>query len=314
MPVRSSNRLINAGRRVAAATLALTIGLGMSGTPAGGRAEAEARTTSSPVLPPECATKTVLSPLLAPSWAFVMNFDVIGTRADGTQYPVGCLIAWRRPFVATDYITIESCQAFGAVSFGGGQALFNGGHVRCTVNVKAALAALSPPLVIGAEEPYPPFEIIGAGLIFPPTTPHPYGNPVAYYQPNAAGAKPAGLFIPAVNVNGMYTIKSYFNGIDNVDDNVRFLSSQTPQTWTAKHQPLPEGYRVQHALDWSVINIFFPRPLVSLRTDGATIYVGGSPLGPSFDGILDEAIVDPPDRSGPTAFTNYTTYAPIAVR
>jgi hypothetical protein len=301
--------LINAG-----AVVVLVMGFGMSGAPADGHAKAEARIASSPVPPPECVTKTVLSPLLAPSWAFVVNFDVIRTRADGTQYPVGCLIAWRRPFVATDYISIESCQVFGAVSLVGGQGLFNGGNVRCAVNVKAALAALDPPLVIGAEEPYPPFEIIGVGLIFPPTPPHPYSNPVAYYQPTFADAEPAGLFIPAISVNDVYTIKSYFNGIDNVDNNVRFLAGQTLQTWTAKHQPLPEGYRVQHTLNWNVISTFFPRPLVSLRTDGATIYVGGSPLGPSFDGILDEAIVDPPNRSGPTGFTDYVTYTPIAMR
>lgn len=294
-------------------TLALLIGLAMSGALAGGRAEA--RSASSPIPPPECVTKTVLSPLLAPSWAFVLNFDVIRTRADGTQYPVGCLIAWRRPFFATDYVSIESCQVFGAVSFGSGQALLAGGDVRCAVNVKGSLGALDPPLVIGAEEPYPPFEIIGVGFIFPPTTPHPYSNPIAYYKPEAAGAKPAGLFVPTINnLNDVYTIKSYFNGIDNQDNNLRFQGLQLPQTWTAKHQPLPEGYRVQHTLDWSVVSTFFPRPLVSLRTDGATIYVGGSPLGPGFDGILDEAIVDPPDRSGPTDFTNYVTYAPIAVR
>lgn len=293
--------------------LALLIGLAMSGALAGGRAEA--RSASSPIPPPECVTKTVLSPLLAPSWAFVLNFDVIRTRADGTQYPVGCLIAWRRPFFATDYVSIESCQVFGAVSFGSGQALLAGGDVRCAVNVKGSLEALDPPLVIGAEEPYPPFEIIGVGFIFPPTTPHPYSNPIAYYKPEAADAKPAGLFVPTINnLNDVYTIKSYFNGIDNQDNNLRFQGLQLPQTWTAKHQPLPEGYRVQHTLDWSVVSTFFPRPLVSLRTDGATIYIGGSPLGPGFDGILDEAIVDPPDRSGPTGFTNYVTYAPIAVR
>ena len=299
-------------RRCAAGALAaLVVMAGASGTTAAGSAASPSSATAPP---PECITQTRLSPLLVPAWAFVMNFDVIRTRNNGAQYPVGCLIAWRAPFTPTDYVSIETCEVFGQVTFGGGQAQFNGGDVRCAVNVKAALEALNPPLIIAAEEPYPPFEIIGVGRIIPPTTPHPYSNPIAYYRPYAVNALPAGLFVPAIAGNDVYTIKSYFNGTDNLDVNVRFLAGPSTETWTAKHQPLPNGYQVQHTRDWNTLSTFFPRPLVLLRTDGATIYIGGSPLGPGFDGTLDEAIVDPPDRSGPTGMADHVTWVPVAMR
>lgn len=263
--------------------------------------------------PPECVTQTPIQPLLVPSWAFVMNFDVIRTRTNNVKYPVGCLVVWRAPINPTDYISIDTCDAFGPVSFAGGQGTFTGGDVRCPVNVQAALAALNPPVNIGAEEPYPPFEIVGMGDIRPPTTPHPYSNPIAYYQPDVAGALPVGLFVPAPNVNDVYTIMSYFNGVINLDGNIGFPAGLGAQTWSAKHQPMQGSYQVEHAQNWVTLSTFFPRPLVSLRTDGALIYVGGSPLGPGFDGVLDEVIVDPPDKAGPTS-TSYASWLPIAIR
>lgn len=280
---------------------ALTVLIGANGARPVASAAARTKPTAPYAPPPECVTLTPLAPLLAPSWAFVMNFDVIRTRSNNVRYPVGCLIVWRVPFNPSDYISIDACEAFGAVSFAGGQATFSGGDVRCSVNVKAALAALDPPLIINAEEPYPPFEVVGVGDIRPPTTPHPYSNPIAFYQPDMAGAPPVGLFVPAPIANDVFTIKSYFNGVDNLDDNVGFPAGLGAQTWSAKHRPMQGSYEVEHARNWIVLSTFFPRPLVSLRTDGALIYVGGSPLGPGFDGVLDEVIVDPPDRSGPTA-------------
>lgn len=311
MPLKG--RLFGFGAVAMLAILAATRGANHI-TPAAAQAATPAQPRASQAPPPECATKLPIKPLLVPSWAFVVNFEVIQLKQNNTPYPVGCLIVWRAPFNPSDYVSIDTCEVFGAVSFGGGQAVFAGGDVRCRVNVKAALAALSPPVDINAEEPYPPFEIAGLGEIRAPTPPHPYSNPLAYYQPDAADGLPVGLFVSTANrANDVYTLLSHFNGINNLDDSVGFPAGPGQQTWSAKHQAMQGGYRVEHFHNFLLLSTFSPRPLVSLRTDGATVYVGGSPLGPGFDGALDEVIVDPPDKIGPSQ-NGYSTWGPMTMR
>src|SRR5262245_59641231 len=101
-------------------TLVLMLTLLLSGQAAPRAAALQVlRPNSQAVLPPDCATRTVVRPLIIPSWVFVMNFEVI----QGGN-PLGCLIVFRSPRTPTHTISV-ACNVFGAgVVFGGGQALF----------------------------------------------------------------------------------------------------------------------------------------------------------------------------------------------
>jgi hypothetical protein len=265
--------------------------------------------------PPECATRTPLSPLTPlPSWAFVVNFDMIERRDNGNEYPVGCIIVWRTPFNPTDFIRVDTCDVFdGMVTFSGGRATFGGGHIRCDVNIKASMAALSPTVFISDKVEFPPFELIGVGKVNAPTTPHPFGNPVMYYRPTPSTEPPVGLFVPALVVD-VFGLASVFNNFTH-EPITGFPTSADDQTWSAKHELLPDDtYQVVHARDFVQSDRYAPRPIVDIWTNGGTFWIGGSPVGPSFDGSLDEAIADPADRAGPTGELKYEVLVPMVMR
>jgi hypothetical protein len=254
------------------------------------------RPSNQAALPPECATRTVVRPLIIPSWVFVMNFDVIQAGN-----PLGCLIVFRAPRTPTHTISV-ACNVIGAsVAFNSGQALFNGGHVRCPVNLKTEFAALSPTLTLTQSYDYPYFTITGVGRIEPNNViTQPFGNPIAFYMPSVPSAPPVGLFVPLSNSSSMAVITSLFNGIPNIGTvPFQITAGGLSQTWGVKHIGAGMTYTVTHLLGDAVNQTFSPRDPVSFWVDGGVFWVGGSSLGPPFSGVLDEVIVDPPDGGPP---------------
>ena len=265
--------------------------------------------------PPECVTRTAMAPLTPlPSWAFVVNFDVIERRDNGDEYPVGCLIVWRTPFNPTDFVRVDTCDVFGGtVTFTSQRATFGGGHVRCEVNIKQLMAGLTLAVSISDKVEFPPFELIGVGRLDAPTPVHPFGNPVMYYAPAQTGEPSVGLFIPPSAID-VFGIASVFNDITNAPT-IGFAPGASDQTWSAKHELLDDGsYQVAHSRDFVQVERYAPRPIVDIWTNGGTFWIGGSPLGPAFDGALDEAIADPADRAGPTADLKFDVFVPVVMR
>jgi hypothetical protein len=248
-------------------------------------------------LPPECVTRTSIRPVAIPSWVFVMNFNVIQAGN-----PLGCVMVFRLPRTPTDTIPVP-CNVVGAgVTFAGGQGNFNGGHVRCPVNLKIEFAALSPTLALTQSYDYPYFTIVGVGRIaFSNIVTQTFSNPVAYYAPDNPSAPPVGLFVPLSQTVSVAVINSLFNGVANVGTSpFQVAAAGGPlQTWGAKHDGAGETYTVTHLLGDVVNQTFSPRAPVTFWVDGGTFAIGGSPLGPSFIGVLDEVIVDPPDGGPP---------------
>ena len=247
--------------------------------------------------PPECVTLTPLSPLIVPSWVFVMNFDVISPTVPSPT-PIGCILVFRTPGVATDFISVP-CDVFGAVSFPvPGQALFAGGNVRCDVNVMNELATLHPPIALNDTAQYPYFELIGTGVLtVPAPIIDPFGNPIVYYQPLSATMPAAGLFAPAIFPD-TFVMTSLFNGITNIGTVPYPQPAGSPHTWVAKHSGFVT-YTVTHVLDGSVLQTYSPRQPVLFWQNGGVFWFGGTPTGPAYYGTLDEAIVDPPDSGRP---------------
>jgi hypothetical protein len=254
------------------------------------------RPHSQPALPPECLTRTVVRPLAVPSWVFILNFDVIQAGN-----PLGCLMVFRAPRTPTDTISVP-CNVIGAgVAIGGGQGTFNGGHVRCPVNLKTEFAALSPTLTLTQSYDYPYFTIAGLGRIEPSAViTHPFGNPIAFYTPSSPSATPVGLFVPLSNTSSIAVITSLFNGTPNIGTAPFPITAGGPlQTWGVKHIGDGKTYTVTHLLGTAVNQTFAPRDPVAFWVDGGVFWFGGSPLGPPFRGVLEEVIIDPPDGGPP---------------
>jgi hypothetical protein len=236
---------------------------------------------------------------------FVINFEVFQVGN-----PVGCLLIFRRPGEASDTL-LTPCNPVGVgVAFAGGVANLSGGHIRCPININAAFASLSPPVTLSQSSDYPFFTIVGVGRITstPPFT-ETFGNPVAYYTPNNAAAPGLGLFVPISNTPGLAVMTSRFNGVTNIGS-VPFqpVAGGALQSWSAKHSGLLTVYTVTHSVGDVVLQSFAPREPVSFWTDGGVFWIGGSPLGSSFRGALDEVVIDPPDGGRPP------TFIPIAMQ
>jgi len=249
--------------------------------------------------PPECVTKSVFNPPSLPTWAFIVNFEVISGTA-----PLGCLAVYNASPPDTFYSI--PCQTVGAITYFKGLGLYQGGQVRCTVNLQAYLT--NPPISNTLET----IMMQGVGRLSPyEASSSLYRSPIVYYTPTL-GVTGTGLFLrggsSGGNVSGFF--RTQINGAN-------FETSLTPhvftttltntlaQTWRSTYwrrkQPADTFLTLQNLINgtaWDTLNAGTPLP-VSFRSDGGTFIVGGSPLGPNFLGTLDEIIVDPAGGSEP---------------
>lgn len=251
--------------------------------------------------PPACATKQRVEPRTA-GWAFVVNFETF----DNSGAPVGCLVVYRIPRRATDFVPV-SCKVISSgadLVFSAGKASFSGtgGYLFCEMNVKTTLAGLSPPVAATDVEQYPYFTLIGVGTLSDTiSVPSIYDNPIAYYAPSTNTQPDLGLFVP-ISVNGGQ-IHSRFNDTNNLGtfQNAGILAANTQYTFTVEHDGIGSVLTTTTYLDETRIDHFSPRGPVAFWTNGGRFYVGHTPLGGRrfLRGTLEEVIFDPPDGGRP---------------
>ena len=299
-------------RRLALISLAALMLVGLPAPTRGHDVRALARPATPNAVPPECVLKTSWRPWLTPVWAFVMNFDVFTGTVGGVRNPVGCLVLWRVPFTPTDYIRVDTCATVGGMQYDAGRAYFFGGHIECKLNLMTTFNAITPTFPVTVEQTYSTMQLVGVGSITPPTTPATNTNPLLYYRPVVTTAQPVGLFVPTASATAsdVYVIRSDFAGKTNLGPT--FAAGSGDQIWSAKQ--VPSTHDLVHELNWKNSQTFNNQPPVVLRMDATTLYVGGSPLGPGFDGSLDEVIFDPADTIGPNAAGGVAVWLPIVSR
>lgn len=251
------------------------------------------------VAPPACTTQQRIEPRTA-GWAFVVNFE----RFDTFGAPIGCLVVYRIPRRATDFVPV-SCKVIsnGAdLAFSRGKAAFSGGYLYCEMNIKTTLAALNPPLSANDVEQYPYFTLIGVGTLSDTVTSSGiYGNPIAYYAPITDTQPDVGLFVP-ISANGGQ-IHSRFNNTDNLGtfQTAGNLTANQQYTFTVEHDGVGSVLTTTTYLDEARIDSFGPRGPVTFWTNGGRFYVGHTPLGGGafLEGTFEEVIFDPPDGGRP---------------
>ncbi len=257
-----------------------------------------------PAPPAACVTKTPINPK-TPGWAFVVNFDVF----DAAGEPEGCLMLWRTTLFPTDF-AVRPCKAVGAapaISFGGGKAVFNGGYVRCDVNIKDSLAALTPTVAISDTERYTFFTIIGAGTLSESTRFTDTASPIGYYAPSNPAAPPAGLFVPISANGGSFVTRVNSETIRGAFLNASVLGTGKSYTFTMEHDLVPGGgptdAALSHYLDLTRVDVVSPTRPVEFWTNGGVFYIGASPIAADsrLSGVMDEVIFDPPDGGRPPA-------------
>ncbi len=273
-----------------------------------------AKSSAVDVIPAACVSKTRIVPR-TPGWVFVVNFDVFENGA-----PMGCLMLYRVVYAPTDFVPLP-CKTEGVVNqvtYGGGKAVLNGGgFIRCSINIKQQLAALTPPAVVSDTAAYPYFTIVGVGSITITTgiPGDPYGNPIGYYRPDD-GSAGLGLFA-AILSNDQHMV-SAFNGVTNTTTQTRILSGVT-YSFTVLHDGGPDSFTTTHYLDSTVVGQYTPRAPVNFYTNGGAFWIGVAPpkLGITYRGTLDEVIFDPPDGGQPPSAQlnqQFLSFTPITLR
>jgi hypothetical protein len=270
-------------------------------------------------VPAACATKTRIQPK-TPGWAFVLNFE----EFDAAGAPVGCLVVWRVTFAPSHYVT-KPCDAVGdaqQIDFDQGRATFNGGYIRCAVNIKESLAALTPPILANDTERYPFFSFIAVGVLAPGTVTAPISNSIAYYAPSNMSAPDVGMFVPVTANGGRFV--SRFNRADVVGRNMNTgeLVPGREYTFTIEHaRPVNTTgtLTLSHYLGTTLIDAVAPSQPVEFWTNGGMFYAGASTLSAKsrLFGNFDEIIFDPPDGGRPPSgadATLYTVFVPVSTR
>lgn len=243
-----------------------------------------------------------------PYWLFVLNFNV---WQNGN--PVACVLIYPRtqpldtPQPYTTALRVP-CQAVvqPAASVNnatGGR--FSGGYLRCRINLKNEIDRLNirdglDTIILQPEYNYPQFTIIGRGqLEAVGSTTHPFANPIVAYQPlkNGLATPDVAFFAPRLPSNKARMVSYYRNGVNYVTNGgagqcvFGLTTAPLPQIWTMQRV----DNQVKHYLNGSLPGLVCPAyigPNVTFWTDGE-FYIGGSTLGPTFRGWLDEVIVDP---------------------
>jgi hypothetical protein len=267
------------------------------------------------VVPPECTTRTKLDVGIPRAWVFIVNFRVA---------QAGCMLVYDLSgpdkFIGFKPLP-NACEAVGDVRFFRGKAFFNGGYVKCDVNIKDAVNDIVGRPMLTETANLDGFYMIGRGVLSPTVVISPArSNLVMSYQPDNP-AKPGvsmSVFVTSTQPNTAQMLTA-FNGNLHSSPACTFNFDGLPeQVW---------GFtRVNSTVKfWAggdeLCN--FPRPRIELWQDGGTFYIGGGPAGGAFLGWMEEAVMDPFDGSGPPGRLGnnplepdegYGAYAPIIVR
>ena len=272
------------------------------------------------VTPPECVTESVFDPPSLPTWAFIVNFEVISGSA-----PVGCLAVYNA--APPDVYYPIPCHTVGTVDYFNGFGLFKGGRVECPVNLQTYLT--SPPISNTQEV----LMMQGVGRLSPSeVSTSSYRSPIVYYSPTLATTG-TGLFLRAsatrFEISGQF--RTRLNNINfeqalGVSVFTTTVSNALAQTWQSiywRRRMLPDTFTTV----WHTVNggppddlLSGPQNPVSFRSDGGTFIVGGSPLGPNLLGTLEEIIVDPAGGSQPpkvpsvVPLTKFDIFLPLVQR
>lgn len=243
------------------------------------------------VVPPECTTRTKLDTGIPRAWVFIVNFRVA---------QAGCMLVYDLSgpdkFIGFKPLP-NACEAVGDVRFFRGKAFFNGGYVKCSVNIKDAVNDIVGRPMLTETADLNGFYMIGRGVLSPTVVISPArSNLVMSYQPDNP-AKPGvsmSVFVTSTQPNTAQILTA-FNGNLHGGPNCTFNFDGLPeQVWGFTRV---NGNVKLWAGGEEVCG--FTRPRIELWQDGGTFYIGGSPAGGAFLGWMEEAVMDPFDGSGP---------------
>ncbi len=272
------------------------------------------------VTPPECVTESLFNPPSLPTWAFIVNFEVISGSA-----PLGCLAVYNA--APPDVFYPIPCHTVGSVAYFNGFGLFQGGRVECPVNLQTYLT--SPPISNTLEV----LMMQGVGRLSPSeVSTSSYRSPIVYYSPTLATTG-TGLFLRAsatrFEISGQFRTRinnTNFEQALGVSVFTTTVSNALAQTWRSTYwrkRMLPDTFvTVLHEVNGGQQDNLLtgPQNPVSFRSDGGTFIVGGSPLGPNLLGTLEEIIVDPaggsqpPKVPGVVPLTKFDIFLPLVQR
>ena len=251
------------------------------------------------ITPPECVTESLFNPPSLPTWAFIVNFEVISGSA-----PLGCLAVYNA--APPDVFYPIPCHTVGPVAYFNGFGLFQGGRVECPVNLQTYLT--SPPISNTLDV----IMMQGVGRLSPSeVSTSSYRSPIVYYSPTLA-ATGTGLFLRASVDHSVISgqFRTRINGF-NYEQSLgpaiftTTVSNDLAQTWRSTYWrqrvPADTFLTVRHDINGAQHDTVTggPQVPVSFRSDGGVFIVGGSPLGPNLMGTLEEIIVDPAGGSEP---------------
>lgn len=270
--------------RAMSSALALIVALVQS-TPAFAQSSASG---GSPEMPAECATRSLQNSSGVAFWAFSVNFDIVDASG-----PIGCLTLFSTSGPPV-YFSVP-CQTSGAVAYADGFSFFQGGRVECGINLQTFVPTATNSLESA--------QIQGVGRLSSfETSSSPYRTPIAHYEPTSAG-NGLGLFLRSSSLNGVISglFRTATNGlnIESVIPSVFTVQATTAeeQTWSStywsRRLPTDTSFTLRNSVNGVILdslNEGAPLP-IDFRSDGGTFYIGGSPLGPSLLGTLQEVIV-----------------------
>jgi hypothetical protein len=301
--------------------LALLVSVGAPAPAAAVEAPPDRMPLGVAVTPPECVTESLFNPPSLPTWAFIVNFEVISGSA-----PLGCLAVYNA--VLPDVYYPIPCHTIGSVAYFNGFGLFQGGRVECPINLQTYLT--SPPISNTLDA----IMMQGVGRLSPSeVSTSPYRSPVVFYTPTLA-VTGTGLFLRATVTNALIT-GQFRTRVNNVNFEASLgpqpftttVTSTLGQTWTStywkRRNQADTFLTVLNEVNGFAVGLPLtsgPQIPANFRSDGGTFIVGGSPLGPNLLGTLEEIIVDPaggsqpPKVAGVVPLTKVDVFLPLVQR
>jgi hypothetical protein len=271
------------------------------------------RLASPAALPPECTTRTHLDETpLDRAWVFIMNFRVAKTA---------CMLIYDKTpeNKYLGYLSLtDACEVQGDVQFGFGKALFRGGYITCYLNAMRAVQAITNTMPITQVAQIDGFYLLGRGVLSSTLrTPPLEHNLIFRYVPTDTNYSSLALRVSVTQTNPPQAqMNAFFNFNRHGSDNCIVPVNGSEQLWAyTRHN----GNLKFWVGSTEICDAPKPRPRIQLWQDGAFIYIGGTPSGDRFFGVLDEIILDPPDGSQPpnegeSSGDAALVYLPIAQR
>jgi hypothetical protein len=140
------------------------------------------------------------------------------------------------------------------------------------------------------------FYILGRGVISPVITPITDTGVILAYDPRLITAPVTSLNVVVTStLPNVAVLASKFNGVFHIHPGCAFPFGVADQMWAFTRGEDGLKYWLQAGQVCDTV----PRLPVALWQNGGTFYIGGTPAGNRFRGILDEVILDPVGGSRP---------------